>query len=82
MSEKNKKTLQQKINEAKPGDIIIHYVDMNPIVENQPRVTREEIRELSARLRDTSRQILYETKLIRFLESKGVVVEEKEAGSE
>ena len=42
----------------------------------QPKltVTLAEIRELSARLRDTSRQSLYETKLKRWLESKGFVI--------
>ena len=39
-------------------------------------VTLAEITELSARLRDTSRQTLYETKLRRWLESKGFVIEE------
>lgn len=37
-------------------------------------VTLAEIRELSTRLRDTSRQSLYETKLKRWLESKGFVI--------
>ena len=39
-------------------------------------ITLAEIRELSVCLRDTSRQTLYETKLRRWLESKGFVVEE------
>ena len=40
-------------------------------------VTLAEITELSARLRDTSRQTLYETKLRRWLESKGVEIVKK-----
>jgi len=45
-------------------------------IQSKPTVTLAEIRELSARLRDTSRQSLYETKLKRWLESKGFVVVE------
>ena len=44
--------------------------------QQKPTVTLAEIRELSARLRDTSRQSLYETKLRRWLESKGMEVVE------
>lgn len=47
------------------------------IIEGKPTITNTEIRELSTRLRDTSRQSLYETKLRRWLESKGMEVAEK-----
>lgn len=46
--------------------------------QQKPIVTLAEIRELSARLRDTSRQTLYETKLKRWLESKGFEVKDEE----
>lgn len=69
------KEMEQAYNQLKK--MIENYDEVQAfameIIESKT-VTLAEITELSARLRDTSRQSLYETKLKRWLESKGMEV--------
>jgi len=65
---------QKALLKEQSKEITRLLIEQRGMEQQKPTVTLTEIRELSARLRDTSRQTLYETKLKRWLESRGFEV--------
>ena len=65
---------QKALLKEQSKEITRLLIEQRGMEQQKPTVTLTEITELSARLRDTSRQSLYETKLRRWLEFKGMEV--------